>query len=75
MQNSKNNVDVKDDHKTQAQLWGFKIIPSYRSELTNTPTTGRVSKTGTGTRGIIKAKNFIRRDSSDHHGTALIFLS
>lgn len=73
MENSDNNTGSKDEHKTQAQLWGFKIIPSYRNELIHTPATGRISKTGTGTRSIIKAKNFVRRDSSEHQSTISCF--
>ena len=71
---TENNLDQMNEDDKQDKIWGFKIIPSNGSELIQTPATGRMSKTRSGQRNIIKAKNFIRRDSSDHQSNINIFI-
>ena len=71
---TENNLDHLIEDGKQDHIWEFKIIPSDGSELIQTPATGRVSKTRSGPRNIIKAKNFIRRDSSDHQSNINIFI-
>ena len=70
---TENNLDQLIGDDKQDKIWWFKIIPSGGNGLIQTPATGRISKTRSGPRNIIKAKNFIRRDSSDHQSNIKYF--